>query len=215
MKKIVSMFLLIAAGFCLAACNAPAPADASEDQSAIPDSAKIAVVVNSENIYENEVIAEYELLLAISEENRKIVNSSDISDELKKEMTSRILVPTKEEILSDLIESRLLTQEAEKRNLVPTDAELDDYFAQVDKGLEAAPEEDVSNVMSTINEYREGLGMSEQEYHQRQREVIKEAMMRDKLRNQLNLTDSDMDSYLADLKASAVISYANADDESG
>ncbi len=41
MKKVVFMLLIIAAGFCLTACNAPAPAGASENQGTIPDLAKI------------------------------------------------------------------------------------------------------------------------------------------------------------------------------
>lgn len=174
------------------------------------DKDTVVASVNGVPIYKSEFESKKGLRTLIAEENQKQLQSLDISDQEKQAIASQVKVPSDEALLQEMILKVVRLQEAERLGLKPTDAEIDAYFDTLNKNISQADPEQVDTIMANIDSFREGLGLTQEEYDTLHREAVADAIVLQKLseyyfENSEDKSESSYQDYLNSLMKDAEI----------
>ncbi len=156
MKKALALALLVLALFSLVAC-----------------SKKIAATVNGERIYMEEV-------------DKQLNQLKQQHQILQDQQGEQYIKQFQKQILDDLIEQKLVLQEAEKEKIKVTDKEIDDWVKQVKKQFPS--EQDFESKLKELN-------MTLDELKKNRREQILRQKMVEKITKDIKVSDKEVEDY--------------------
>ena len=193
MRKNIWFLLLVSIYLLLTACAAPQTQDpirqAGQAQAASTEDGAVVAIVNGEEITQKQFEDAYRLQVAFFEANRALYGYEGE-------------FPDEETYLQSMIELRVCLQEAERLGLEPTQAQMDEYFAEADAIMEDSDEEAVQ----AMNAYLEGIGMDPKTYRETtETKVVRETILLGNLAMHAAQNGEEWEGYKAALLEKAQI----------
>lgn len=143
---------------------------------------KIAASINGRDVSEKRVQVYLKLNETASKMNNQLLSEMDISENDKRQIMAKNTNITREQALDKIIAKEVILQEAQKLGLMATEAEISEYFSQLEDALSKADPQSVYNAENILQAYCDGLGMSRKQYRQEiETEMVREEITIKKL----------------------------------